>query len=331
MGVALVRNNAFSTLSATLGSTATALNVAVGTGVRFPSITGASGDFFFLTLIDTSNNIEVVKVTATATDVFTVVRAQDGTTALNFASTSRVELRPTQGLFDDKLSKGGGTLTGHVEAAAGATGNQIPRVGEVVKKTGDTMTGPLTLPEIRGVSNEVEIPAGERIRGAAAGALVAPGMVIQTIYKQVDTITTIATAAATEASVTDMFLEITPKYANSKILVMMDVSFESASHQMVFRLTRNGGAIGNNSTTALANWVGWKNGGYDSNDATTPQSRLMSYMDSPATTSACTYQLRFNGSAANALTFYLNRSVNSAGSSDNEVATSSVMLQEIAQ
>jgi hypothetical protein len=333
MGVALVKNNAFSTLSASLGSTATALNVAVGTGVRFPSIAGGSGDFFFLTLIDTSNNIEVVKVTATATDVFTVVRAQDGTTALNFASTSRVELRPTQGLFDDKLSKGGGTLTGHVEAAAGATGNQIPRVGEVVKKTGDTMTGPLTVPELRGPANEIVVPSGERIRGADAGALTGPGMVIQTVYKQVDTITTIATAAATEASVTDMFLEITPKYANSKILVMMDVTGEQADHGIVFRLSRNGGAIGNNGTVPLQFWVGWKVSFYDGDEASTPQSRLMSYLDSPATTSPVTYQLRFIPSDNVAKTFYLNRAAAGAavGQSGYEVGTSSVMLQEIAQ
>jgi hypothetical protein len=331
MGVALVKNNAFSTLAATITSSDTSVNVAVGTGTRFPSIAGGSGDFFFATLLDTSNNIEVVKVTAVATDVFTVVRGQDGTTARGYASTSRIELRPTQGLFDDKLSKGGGALTGHVEAISGASGSQVPRVSEVVKKSGDTMSGALIVPELRGPANEIVIPVGHRIKGAESGTIVAPGMVIQTIYKQVDTITTIATSASVEASITDMFLEITPKYNNSKILVMMDVSFESASHQMVFRLTRNGSAIGNNSTTALAGWVGWKSGAYDSNDATTPQSRLMSYMDSPATTSACTYQLRFIGSNANALTFYLNRSVNSAGSADNEVATSSVMLQEIAQ
>jgi len=333
MPVALVKNNAFSTLAASLGSTATALNVTVGTGVRFPSIAGGSGNFFFLTLIDTSNNIEVVKVTATATDVFTVVRAQDGTTALNFAATSRVELRPTQGLFDDKLSKGGGTLTGHVEAAAGATGNQIPRVGEVVKKTGDTMTGPLTVPELRGPANEIVVPSGERIRGADAGALTGPGMVIQTVYKQVDTLNTVATAASTVADITDMFLEITPKYANSKILVMFDICCETNGHDMVFRLSRNGGAIGNNGTVPLQNWVGWKVSVYDGDQGSTPQQRFMTILDSPNTTSPVTYQLQFVGSTTAAVTLYLNRPVAGAAVGQNayEIGTSSVMLQEIAQ
>ena len=333
MGVALVKNNAYSTLAATISSSDTAVNVAVGTGTRFPSIAGGSGDFFFATLIDTSNNLEVIKVTARSTDVLTVVRGQDGTTARGYASTSRIELRPTQSLFDDKLSKGGGALTGHVEAIAGASGSQVPRVSEVVKKSGDTMSGALIVPELRGPANEIVIPSGERIAGAVAGSIKAPGMVIQTIYKQVDTITTIATASAVEASITDMFLEITPKYNNSKILVVMDVTGESADHNIVFRLTRNGSAIGNNSTVPLQTWVGWKSNFYDTNDDSTPQSRVMTYMDSPATTSLCTYQLRFIPSAAAAKTFYLNRSVSGAavGQAGYEIGTSSVMLQEIAQ
>lgn len=333
MGVALVKNNAYSTLAATISSSDTSVNVAVGTGTRFPSIAGGSGDFFFATLIDTSNNLEVIKVTARSTDVLTVVRGQDGTTARGYASTSRIELRPTQGLFDDKLSKGGGALTGHVEAIAGASGSQVPRVSEVVKKSGDTMSGALIVPELRGPANEIVIPAGERISGAVAGSIKAPGMVIQTIYKQVDTITTIATASAVEASITDMFLQITPKYNNSKILVTMDVTGESSNHEIVFRLTRNGSAIGNNSTVPLQVWVGWKASLYDSNDSTTPQSRVMTYMDSPATTSPCTYQLRFIPSELAAKTFYLNRSVSGTGvgQAAYEIATSSVMLQEIAQ
>jgi hypothetical protein len=229
------------------------------------------------------------------------------------------------------LSEGGGVLTGHVEAIAGASGSQIPRVSEVVKKAGDQMSGPLIVPELRGPSNEIVIPVGHRIKGAESGTIVAPGMVIQTLYKQVDTITTYAAGANTTVILDAFDFSITPKYSNSKILLTFDVSFESASHQMVFRLTRNGTAIGNNSTVALNGWVGWKNGPYDSNDSTTPQSRVMTYLDSPATTSACAYKLLVIGSAANALTFYLNRSVSTAGTSDNENGTSSVMLQEIAQ
>jgi hypothetical protein len=236
-------------------------------------------------------------------------------------------------LIDDKVSVGGGTLTGHLEAPANAIGNEVPRVNEVVKKSGDTMSGPLIVPELRGPANVIDVQSGHSIKGAEAGSIVAPGMVIQTVYKQVDTITTIATSSNVEASITDMFLEITPKYNNSKILVTMDVTGESSNHEIIFRLTRNGNAIANNSTVPLQVWVGWKASLYDSNDSTTPQSRVMTYMDSPATTSACTYQLRFIPSELAAKTFYLNRSVSGTGvgQAAYEIGTSSVMLQEIAQ
>ena len=39
----------------------------------------------------------------------------------------------------------GATLTGPLEVPAGATGNEVPRVNEVVQRSGDTMLGPLTL------------------------------------------------------------------------------------------------------------------------------------------------------------------------------------------
>ena len=39
----------------------------------------------------------------------------------------------------------GDTMTGALNVPAGATGTEVPRVSEVVKKSGDTMTGPLTL------------------------------------------------------------------------------------------------------------------------------------------------------------------------------------------
>jgi hypothetical protein len=333
MGVALVKNNAYSTLAATLSSSGTALNVTVGTGVRFPSIAGGSGDFFFLTLIDTANNLEVVKVTAVSTDIFTVVRGQDGTTAREYASTSRVELRVTQGLIDDKLSKGGGTLTGHVEAPANATSNQVPRVNEVVKKSGDTMSGTLIVPELRGPSNEIVIPAGHRIK-ADTGGLIASGMIIQTLHQKVDTVASYVSSANTAVEIAAMTFSITPKYSTSKILLTYDLTYEASSgSQYVFRLTRNGSQIGNNAAVPAANWVGWKVGSHDANDDSTPNFQFMTYLDSPASTSAVEYKLQVFGSNGNAVTFRLNRAYSGAdvGQANYEIGTSSIMLQEIAQ
>ena len=97
MGVK-VTNNAFGTISAGINTSATTIVLDTGQGARFPAL--SSGDFFFATLIDTSNNLEIVKVTARSTDSMTVTRAQDNTTARTFAIGDRFELRPTAALFE---------------------------------------------------------------------------------------------------------------------------------------------------------------------------------------------------------------------------------------
>jgi microcystin-dependent protein len=108
----LVKNNAYSTLASGITAIATTITVAAGTGLRFPAAGGA--DYFYATLIDTSNNLEIVKVTARSTDTLTVVRAQDGTTARAYSSGSRIELRITAALIQDirdGITPGDGTVT----------------------------------------------------------------------------------------------------------------------------------------------------------------------------------------------------------------------------
>ena len=97
MGVK-VTNNAFGTISAGINTSDTTIVLDTGQGARFPSL--GSGEYFFGTLIDTSNNLEIVKVTARSTDSMTVTRAQDNTTARAFAIGDRFELRPTAALFE---------------------------------------------------------------------------------------------------------------------------------------------------------------------------------------------------------------------------------------
>ena len=94
-----VANNAFGVLNAGITDSDTTIVLKSGEGARFPSLT--AGDYFYATLIDTSNNLEIVKVTARSTDTMTVVRAQDGTSARAYSTNDRFELRPTAALFDE--------------------------------------------------------------------------------------------------------------------------------------------------------------------------------------------------------------------------------------
>jgi hypothetical protein len=92
MGVK-VSNNATTTTTADLGSTALSVTVATGTGILFPIL--GTGDYFYATLGDVNGNLEIVKVTARTDDVMTIVRGQAGTLALPFPANSRFELRVT--------------------------------------------------------------------------------------------------------------------------------------------------------------------------------------------------------------------------------------------
>ena len=94
MGVQFA-NNAYSTLASSIGTSNTSITTASGEGSRFPSASIAAGTYFFLTLVNTSNQYEIVKVTNRSGDTLTVVRGQDGTTAQVFNTGDRLELRPT--------------------------------------------------------------------------------------------------------------------------------------------------------------------------------------------------------------------------------------------
>jgi hypothetical protein len=96
MGVMHFANNALARLSAALGAGDTTIQLESGQGELFPSITGS--DFFHATLESkTTRAVEIVKVTARTANELTVVRAQDGTTALEFEEGDFVEARLTRG------------------------------------------------------------------------------------------------------------------------------------------------------------------------------------------------------------------------------------------
>lgn len=92
-------NNASGALASSISSSATTIVLASGQGVEFPVPGG--GNYFYATLTDTSNNLEVVKVTARTVDTLTVVRGQDGSTARAYTAGDLLELRPTAAALTD--------------------------------------------------------------------------------------------------------------------------------------------------------------------------------------------------------------------------------------
>jgi hypothetical protein len=97
------KNYAFSTLNDSINSISSSLVVVSGHGVRFPS-TGS----FMAVLWDWSlaapsldNNRELVKATLISGDSFSIIRAQEGTSAANWGAGSNIALVFTAGTLDE--------------------------------------------------------------------------------------------------------------------------------------------------------------------------------------------------------------------------------------
>jgi hypothetical protein len=95
----LITNNGTTVLALALSPSDTTLQVATGKGDLFPVVTAP--DYTMLTLQDSNDNVEIVQVTARASgsDIMTIVRAQDGTTAQSWTGGDTVELRVTHALI----------------------------------------------------------------------------------------------------------------------------------------------------------------------------------------------------------------------------------------
>lgn len=97
MGNYLFTNNASTTLAVAISNTATSVTVASGTGALFPVPNAALGSHFHATLVKNGapGTYEIVDVTVAAGDAFTITRAQEGTTALNWSVGDFFNLFPT--------------------------------------------------------------------------------------------------------------------------------------------------------------------------------------------------------------------------------------------
>ena len=119
-------NNATTTLASGITNVATSLTVASGTGALFPSLSGS--DVFYATLANTGGTVEIVKVTARSTDTFTIVRGQDGTSAVSWSTGDKVELRVTAA-----------DLAAMTQTADLAAGNGMSLSGTTFTATGSTL------------------------------------------------------------------------------------------------------------------------------------------------------------------------------------------------
>lgn len=106
-------NSGTSRLLNNISAASLTLEVSPGTGALFPQLTLPS-DFFLATLEDVAGNFEVVKVVSRTGDQMGIVRAQEGTVAMDFAASCIFELRLTAGTLEQFIQKDGDVIDGGV-------------------------------------------------------------------------------------------------------------------------------------------------------------------------------------------------------------------------
>jgi hypothetical protein len=153
MSVFVFANNASTLIASAITPSSTTVVAAAGQGALFPSI--AAGQVAACTLEDVNGNIEIVYATGRTGDTLTIARAQEGTTALAFASGSSLEQRITEAVLATFLQKQGGdtlsgttTLSGVLALGGGGSIQGGELAGTPIRSSpGDT-------------SNQILVPAG---------------------------------------------------------------------------------------------------------------------------------------------------------------------------
>jgi microcystin-dependent protein len=137
----LWKNNATSALASDITAGSLSITVTSGHGDRFPEV--VAPHYCMVTLVDTSGNREIVKVTAreSASNTMTIERAQDGTTARAFEEGSVVELRITKNAMDE-VSKASDINAQHyvcdasaADQGATANSNSLKSIVDALRET----------------------------------------------------------------------------------------------------------------------------------------------------------------------------------------------------
>jgi hypothetical protein len=178
----LFKNNAVQQLASGITSTSASLTLTPGAGASFP--TPSAGQQFIATLIDAATGTlnEIIVVTAVSGDTFTILRGQEGTTALSWLAGDFLKMLVTQGtaqamaqIVQAQASAFNSTIdTGTVNSYAAVLAPPITaRVQGLVARVlaANSNTGPSTL-NIGAGSIAISNPDGTAL---GAGAIVSGG------------------------------------------------------------------------------------------------------------------------------------------------------------
>jgi hypothetical protein len=162
------------------------------------------------------------------------------------------------------------------------------------------------------------------VTGGVAGSSLPAGSVIQVVSTNKTNV--FSTTSTSAVDITGMTVNITPSSASNKILVQVTMSYGSdVSPYAKVTLLRNGSIINIGDASGSCSRVSIPmNVGIET--ASQLFTSSMTYLDSPATTSALTYKLQVFVFSSRG--FYLNRSAQTSDA-NHLAATSSITVMEI--
>jgi hypothetical protein len=175
---------------------------------------------------------------------------------------------------------------------------------------------------------------------SAASPIYSPDMVVQTVYARTSARNTYAAAVSGNGTtITDLNLTIVPRFATSMLIMQWMINSEasSGSWNTVFLIHQNGllitqaGYEGYNNQAGNQRWSGVAAGMYDNNSSSTMSNIVIQYAIPAASVTSRVYAPAVRSSDSTAKTFYLNRTVDSAGGDTLEATVSSGVIWEVAQ
>ena len=299
------------TLSAGIASGTTSITVPTGTGTLLMggvSLAVGNVDQFLVAIDVDTNNEEIVSVTGISGDTLTIVRGQAGTSAIAHTAGASVKHVFTG---DDATFFTAGVATANAA---------IPK--SVVTTKGDVVTATASATPARlgvGSNNQVLTADSTTATGLKWGDVSATPRIGQVIQTVTDTIT--GSTSNTYADATNMTATITPTKNTSKVLVTInfncgiDGRIDAGVAWAKFAIFN--GATKLYELSNFGNYATFSSGAFSSYIVN--GNNTLIYLDSPATTSAVTYNLKFARAG----------SLGSISINNNSNAFGTVTLQEV--
>jgi hypothetical protein len=139
-------------------------------------------------------------------------------------------------------------------------------------------------------------------------------------------------------ALTQLRLSITPIYSNSLIVCEWWIHGESNNHDAGWRVTTNSGNLATGTYAQFNTDVGQNNHAYllgdtfyDQDTSTTPTCSLLTYYMVPGNTNAIYFEPVYGSNDGGTRTFFINRTVSSGGTTNQENGISTGRITEIRQ